>query len=115
MKTALDRHSAGVIAVDGPLGPARKIKQGAVRLASDLNYLLVPAGVCTKHKKVVERRWDKMEIPAPFSLIGLSMGEPIEVPPNITKHQIRKLIDQLFDTFEQLENQAGTLIGVVRT
>ncbi len=110
MKSALASHTSGVIAVDGPLGPNRQVKQGAIRLASDLNYMLVPASVYTKSKKIVERRWDKMEIPEPFSSIGLSMGKPIEVPANISKMQIRNLMDELFETLENLESRAGELL-----
>lgn len=112
MKSALAVHTSGVIAVDGPLGPHRQVKQGAIRLASDLNYMLVPASVYTKHKKVAGNRWDKMEIPKPFTPIGLSMGEPIEVPSDISKQQIKKLTNQLYQSLQHLEYRAGALIGV---
>ncbi len=110
MKRALASHTSGVIAVDGPLGPNRRVKQGAIRLASDLNYMLVPASVYTKSKKIVEQRWDKMEIPKPFTTIGLSMGAPIGVPSNISKTQIRTLMNHLFETLENLEASARRLI-----
>ena len=91
-------------------GPNRQVKQGAIRLASDLNYMLVPASVYTKSKKIVERRWDKMEIPKPFTSIGLSMGKPMEVPADISKTQIRNLMVELFETLENLEVRASDLI-----
>lgn len=111
MRDALATHSAGVIAVDGPLGPYHQVKQGAIRLASDLGYYLVPASVSVKRKKVSENRWDRMEFPVPFTPIGLAMGEPIEVPAELDKAKMRDLIRDLHDKLEFLEQQAEKLLS----
>lgn len=110
MRDALATHTAGVIAVDGPLGPYHQVKQGAIRLASELGYYLVPASVSVKRKKVSEDRWDRMEFPLPFTPIGLAMGEPIEVPPDLDKANMRELIQDLHDNLELLERRAEKLL-----
>ena len=110
MRDALMRHTSGVIAVDGPLGPHHKVKPGAIRLASDLGYFLVPAATCAAQSWVMEQRWDRMTIPHPFTRIGLSMGAPIAVPAGIEKSQIRQLITLLDQRLDELEEQAGELI-----
>ena len=110
MRKALAEHTAGVIAVDGPLGPYRQVKQGAIRLAAELGYLLVPASTSAQRKWVMAQRWDRMEVPLFFSRVGLSMGQPIPVPPDVRKDQIRALMDELCNTLEALERRAHSLI-----
>lgn len=110
MRDALAEHSAGVIAVDGPLGPYRQVKQGAIRLAAELGYFLVPAATGAQRKWVMAQRWDRMEVPLCFSRVGLSMGPLIPVPPNIRKEQIRGLMGELYDRLEALERRAHSLI-----
>lgn len=110
MRNALAKHSAGVIAVDGPLGPNRKVKQGAVRLASELGFHLVPASVYAERSWIMKQRWDHMEVPKPLSRIALMMGKPIPVGRDLSRAQIRALMLQLKDRLELLEDQASTLL-----
>ena len=111
MRDALAEHTtAGVIAVDGPLGPYRQVKQGAIRLASELGYFLVPASTSAQRQWVMAQRWDRMEVPFFFSRVGLSMGEPIPVPADIRKEQMRGLMGELYDRLEALERRAHALI-----
>ena len=110
MQDAMQKHTTGVIAVDGPLGPKGVVKQGAIRIASELGYLLVPASVSASYKWVMTKRWDAMEFPMPFCRAALAMGEPVEVAANIDKATIRHLMDTLAEQINQLENQAQRLV-----
>lgn len=109
MRDALAQHRAGVIAVDGPLGPNRRVKQGAIRLASELGFHLVPASVYAERSWVMSDRWDLMFVPKPMSRTGLMMGEPIPVAPELSRAQTRALLAQLKDRLETLEKQAELL------
>ncbi|MEE9423460.1 MAG: DUF374 domain-containing protein [Methylococcales bacterium] len=109
MQEAMQKHTTGVIAVDGPLGPKGIVKQGAIRIASELGYLLVPASVSASHKWVMTKRWDAMEFPMPFCRAALAMGEPVEVEADIDKSAIRQLMDTLAKQINQLEYQAKRL------
>jgi lysophospholipid acyltransferase (LPLAT)-like uncharacterized protein len=109
MRDALSEHRAGVIAVDGPLGPNRRAKQGAIRLASELSFHLVPASVFAESSWVMAKRWDGMEVPKPLSRTGLMIGEPIPVDRDLSRAQIRALIQQLEERLETLEEQAEWL------
>lgn len=111
MRDALASHRAGVIAVDGPLGPYHQVKQGAIRLASELGYYLVPASVSVKRKKLSEKRWDRMEFPVPFTPIALAMGKPIKVLPALDKAEMRAVIGDLHDKLEFLEREAQELLS----
>lgn len=111
MRNALDEHRAGVIAVDGPLGPNRRVKQGAIRLASDLGFHLVPASVYAERSWIMQKRWDRMEVPKPLSRTGLMIGEPIPVDRDLSRGQVRALLWQLEERLEVLELQARCLFS----
>ncbi len=111
MRNALAQHRAGVIAVDGPLGPNRRVKQGAIRLASELGFHLVPASVFAERSWIMETRWDRMEVPKPLSRTGLVIGGPIPVDRDLSRAQIRAIIRQLNDRLEILEKQAEMLFA----
>ena len=110
MRDGLATHRAGVVAVDGPLGPNRKVKQGAIRLASELGFHLVPASTFSERNWVMKQRWDKMEVPKPFSRTSLMMGEPIPVGRDLSRSQIRGLMRELACRLECLEKQAISMI-----
>jgi lysophospholipid acyltransferase (LPLAT)-like uncharacterized protein len=110
MQNAMQQHSTGVIAVDGPLGPKGVVKQGAIRIASELGYLLVPASVWSSRKWVMNKRWDTMEFPMPFCHSALAMGKPITVEANVDKAGIRQLMEDLAIQINQLDSRAKRLV-----
>ncbi len=65
------------LTVDGPRGPWRQVKAGAVTLASRLQIPIVPASFsCRRVWRL--RSWDRMLVPRPFSRVLVGFGEPIE-------------------------------------
>jgi len=80
MRTALKKHHAAAIAVDGPLGPYHVVHRGAIQLASELGFSIVPLSIAASRKKILNERWDYFELPRMFSKIQLVVGEPIDIP-----------------------------------
>jgi hypothetical protein len=72
--------SAGVI-VDGPRGPARIAKPGAVLLARATGLPIVP-GTWWARPMVRVGSWDRTIVPLPFSRIVFAFAEPLFVPPD---------------------------------
>lgn len=70
----------GLIAIDGPFGPARLGKPGILQIAGRTGHVIVPLGAYFSHAIKVRRRWDNYQIPLPFSRLHITLGEPIEVP-----------------------------------
>ena len=89
MGEVLSEARAGGIAVDGPLGPRGRVKSGVIRMASALGFDLLPVSLDSRRKKVFIRRWDRMEIPLPFTTVCLVFGESIKVPPELRSGQVR--------------------------
>lgn len=66
----------GAFAVDGPRGPRRVARPGALCAARRAAGLVVPyAAACSWALRL--RSWDRCEVPLPFSRVVVVLGEPI--------------------------------------
>jgi len=65
--------------IDGPIGPIYKVKPGMTHMAQKLKIPIIPVGSAFSRKWVVEKAWDKYEIPKPFTKAVLYLGKPIYV------------------------------------
>jgi lysophospholipid acyltransferase (LPLAT)-like uncharacterized protein len=65
---------------DGPKGPLRVVKGGAVLLAQKAGVAIVPMTWHGSRVKIFEKSWDRFMIPKPFSEITFAYGEPFFVP-----------------------------------
>jgi lysophospholipid acyltransferase (LPLAT)-like uncharacterized protein len=106
MRQALSAHQAGGIAVDGPLGPDHVVKRGAIQLASELDFALLPVSVASSRHCVLWRRWDHMEIPRLFTRVCLVVGEVLTVPPGLTRDEVEPWAYRLHDALEAVERRA---------
>lgn len=68
----------GAFAVDGPRGPYGRAKPGAVLAARRTGALLVPAGCASSRVHVLERAWDRFQIPWPFARVQIVLGAPVD-------------------------------------
>ncbi|MBU1169697.1 MAG: lysophospholipid acyltransferase family protein [Proteobacteria bacterium] len=62
--------------VDGPQGPAFKVKAGIIRMALESNAVIVPFYVASDNAWYF-RSWDKFMLPKPFSKVVLRYGDMI--------------------------------------
>lgn len=96
-------------AVDGPLGPRHRVKTGVIRMASAFGFDLLPVSVGSRRKIVLNKRWDRMELPLPFTRVCLIFGKPIKVPPDLSNAQIRQLAGHLTKAITELDDMAQDL------
>ncbi|MGH8579482.1 MAG: glycosyltransferase [Gammaproteobacteria bacterium] len=111
MRRALVDHQNGGIAVDGPVGPYHRVKKGAIKLASELGYEVVPASVCARRRRVLKHRWDRLEIPGLFTHVGFAIGAPIQVPPDLCSEEVNRFTESLHHALESLDQRAAELAG----
>ena len=64
------------IALDGPRGPAFKIKRGIIKLNEKTQRPIVPLRVHPKPCYTFKKSWGKTRIPLPFSKVNIYFGEP---------------------------------------
>jgi lysophospholipid acyltransferase (LPLAT)-like uncharacterized protein len=64
--------------VDGPRGPARVAQAGAVWLAGATGHPILPFHIeATRYWTAGS--WDRTQVPKPFSIVAISIGEPLYV------------------------------------
>jgi lysophospholipid acyltransferase (LPLAT)-like uncharacterized protein len=67
-------HSA-VITPDGPRGPVKEMKNGIFIISNKSKIPIIPVKIIYLKKKVLNKSWDKFEIPLPFSQCNVYFGE----------------------------------------
>jgi lysophospholipid acyltransferase (LPLAT)-like uncharacterized protein len=64
--------------VDGPRGPAGRVKAGAIQLASVTKAAIVPLAMSTNRAWYLNS-WDHFMIPKPFAKVTIHCGDPWQV------------------------------------
>lgn len=108
----LQKHRCLAIAVDGPLGPLHRVRPSLVRLASELKLLVVPLSVAAQPKIVMRRRWDKMEIPLPFSRVLFGVGKPFKIPPDVQPDAIEAWMETIRKNIEKTDHMVDNVLIV---
>jgi lysophospholipid acyltransferase (LPLAT)-like uncharacterized protein len=104
----LEGRPAG-FTVDGPRGPACRAQAGAVWLAKATGNPVVPFHIeASRHWTA--RSWDRTQIPKPFSLTALAVGQPIEVAPDADEAVIEAGRLELETRLSRLQARAGELL-----
>ncbi|WP_193164297.1 lysophospholipid acyltransferase family protein [Microbulbifer hainanensis] len=111
MRAELVTQTAAALAVDGPLGPYHVVKRGAIELASSLGFLLVPVSTSSRRKHVMNRRWDRMELPGMFTRMALVVGEPLRIPSGIDHKDIPFWEDKLHQALEAVDQKSSNLVS----
>lgn len=106
MREALAGRKMAAMVPDGPVGPHHQVKHGVIRLASDLGMILLPASAAARPRIVLTRRWDRMEIPLPFSRVRLTIGLPIVIPRDLGGQSIAWWEEHVRDALETAGEEA---------
>lgn len=67
------------ITPDGPKGPAREVKEGAVRVAQLAGMPIIPIANALSNKIEISKAWDRFQVPLPFGRSVVIYGEPVRV------------------------------------
>lgn len=89
------------ITPDGPRGPRRELKPGAVMVASQSGLFIVPVGIGFV-RAWRAGSWDRFAIPLPFSTLTGVIGEPIEVPPDLDRGGLKSWTRRVQQQMEAL-------------
>ena len=98
----LKQGFAGAITVDGPKGPAFKVKPGIISIAQKANTTIVPY-VIELSSYWQFKSWDKFRLPKPFSKVLISYGAPIDVSDkSIDFSEYQRLIEESLNTQSEI-------------
>jgi lysophospholipid acyltransferase (LPLAT)-like uncharacterized protein len=67
------------IGVDGPRGPIHEVKPGITYLAGKLNKPIIPGTTSAKRYWILNKIWDRLLLPVPFTRGVIIYGTPILV------------------------------------
>ncbi len=95
--------SSLVVSPDGPVGPYRRAKPGALIVARESGLPLRPWAVSVRPAIRLRGRWDRHIVPLPFSRLRVEEGEPIEVGP---REPLRPLLGRLQGALDEVTVRA---------
>jgi lysophospholipid acyltransferase (LPLAT)-like uncharacterized protein len=84
LRGALCVAPASAIAVDGPLGPYHTVRHGMIEAAARFGCPLLPISVAARRTLVRRDRWDRMEVPLPFTRVCIAVGKMISIPADVS-------------------------------
>lgn len=96
------------ITPDGPTGPPREMKAGAVITAQRTGLPLILCGVANK-KKYKLNSWDGFEIPKFFSRVVVNLSEPIFIDKNLNRDETSDIIKEYNDKLNHLQKEAENI------
>ncbi|MGD9347057.1 MAG: lysophospholipid acyltransferase family protein [Candidatus Aminicenantes bacterium] len=105
MRKELDRGGEVIIVPDGPRGPNRKMKLGALKLSQQSGAHIVPFTFAASKGKTLNS-WDRFLIFYPFSRVIALFGEPILVDPKLRGHDLEKERQRVEQILLDLDDEA---------
>lgn len=85
------------LALDGPRGPAGVIQPGAIYLARKTGRPILYVNIRIERSVRLNRRWDRLEVPLPFSRGTGTLSDPIDVTNGNEEEARRKILENLPD------------------
>jgi lysophospholipid acyltransferase (LPLAT)-like uncharacterized protein len=112
MMRALKEGYHAVLNVDGPRGPFKSIKPGAIEFARRCGVPLIPIAARASHEYCFKRSWDHFRVPLPLSRVAVIYGAPLYYSgPEPDAKQMHARLRDLAVTMHALEEQASRLVG----
>ncbi|PJA96610.1 MAG: hypothetical protein CO129_05635, partial [Ignavibacteriales bacterium CG_4_9_14_3_um_filter_34_10] len=93
------------ITADGPKGPAKKMKAGAVVISQRTQTTLLLLGIGYKNK-IQLKSWDKLEIPLPFSKAKIVFSDKIDLNKDLSREDISAKIIEAENRLNDLQKEA---------
>jgi lysophospholipid acyltransferase (LPLAT)-like uncharacterized protein len=91
-----------VVSPDGPVGPYRRAKPGALIVARESGLPLQPWAVAARPVIRLGGRWDRHIVPLPFCRLRVEEAEPISVAP---RERLRPLLVRLQTALDEVTDR----------
>jgi lysophospholipid acyltransferase (LPLAT)-like uncharacterized protein len=105
MKRELKAGGELIIVPDGPKGPGREMKLGAIKLAEETGASLIPFTFSSSKRKTLNS-WDRFLIPKPFTKFVAIYGDPISIGSDLTKQELKEKRQEVEDIMIELDEKA---------
>jgi lysophospholipid acyltransferase (LPLAT)-like uncharacterized protein len=97
--------------VDGPQGPARKLKKGMLVLAKETDAFFIPLACSGKRVITFSRAWDQTILPLPFSEMFIDFHPPFKVPSNLSESELEEWRIKVENILNQLTDRVDRIAG----
>jgi lysophospholipid acyltransferase (LPLAT)-like uncharacterized protein len=91
--------------IDGPIGPIYKVKPGMTHMAQKFRIPIIPVGTAFSRRWVVEKAWDKYEIPKPFAKAVFYLGKPFYIEKGTDLAASNDMLEGLINDAEVAANK----------
>jgi lysophospholipid acyltransferase (LPLAT)-like uncharacterized protein len=98
-----------VITPDGPRGPRRQLKPGAIYVASQTGRPVCASAFACRRSWRVRGSWTDMIIPQPFTTVYCVIGTPLPVPPELARDELQRYQDWVQAEMDRLNEQVEKL------
>jgi len=96
--------------VDGPRGPAYKVKPGALFLAKKMNAVIVPA-TSSAYPSITFKSWDEYLLPKPFSQAAIVVGKPFIPSSDTGEDTLREECRRIENILNEITKQADEYVN----
>ncbi|MFW5957692.1 MAG: lysophospholipid acyltransferase family protein [Desulfosalsimonas sp.] len=110
MKDRSEKRLCGT-AVDGPRGPARKMKKGMAAVAKESGSWFIPMACSGTRVITFSKAWDKTIIPKPFSRVVVDFGEPVSIPAETPEEDFNRICADIEDELNRLTDKVDRICG----
>jgi lysophospholipid acyltransferase (LPLAT)-like uncharacterized protein len=97
--------------VDGPRGPARKLKKGMVILARETDAYFIPMACSGTRLWTFHKAWDKTILPKPFSKMVVGFGRPCKIPSDLESSALQERCLELEEELNKLTDRVDQICG----
>lgn len=84
----LKQNSCIGITPDGPRGPKEIVSEGIIKIANSSGVPIIPIGFWSS-KNFRLKSWDSFLVTLPFSKCSFVWGDPIQIPNDIRKNELK--------------------------
>lgn len=110
MRTLNKDHSICIIP-DGPRGPRMHMKKSPIFYAWKTGKPIIAASYSIKNAKIINKAWDKMMVPLPFSYGVCKTAEPLYVPSSANEKDLEKYRLELEERLNQITFECDIDLG----
>jgi lysophospholipid acyltransferase (LPLAT)-like uncharacterized protein len=97
--------------VDGPHGPARRLKKDMLVLAKETNAFFIPMACSGKRVITFSKAWDHTILPLPFTEMVIEFHPPFKVPSNLSESELEEWRVKVEDILNQLTDRVDRIAG----
>jgi lysophospholipid acyltransferase (LPLAT)-like uncharacterized protein len=100
-----------VITPDGPRGPRRVVKPGAVYLASQTGRRLVVGAYVARTGWRPRGSWTDLLVPRPFTTVWLFTTAPLTIPPDLDREGLEHQLARVQAAMDDLQQRAEACVA----